>query len=1217
MKDSKIAKKFLLMLMTILMIFPMNLVHATTTGLEDSSEDITIVEENKENDEIIEKETEDTSNEVKEEKETNESGSNEKVSDSTNEESEKNQNEKKDEATEKENTNANEEMKEHSIEEEKKTDTTEGLDTRLSTEEAEELERKFEELKNIPDITPAAINFPDRISDDIDVDDEQIIYNKTAKPNGDGSYEVRLETYAKGESITSTSEKVIPTDIVMVIDESGSMNTLKMPQPLSTTKPEKQKNMDNYNESEKIFYKKEVEGSLVGSYKKVFVERELGGVPAFGNWMSEKSYSNGRVSNNDLWNDYNSNNKILAFKNEEGRYGKIDISRSGRGSIFSPYTYTYSVGGQVILESSREGTTPSFDNEYAPLYLLRNDPQGNIQYYDDFQYSYYYLNVKDERVYIKETNNNPSMGSDQIFDTEFYRAANIRDVSNMTVLKDVLNPMVEQLASNARKNDVNHRVAMVGFSYVNQTRLFVGGSYVELGGGERSNPGNDIEPFHYRNAYEDMNTPSGLANVKWNIEQLNGRGGTFIDTGNMVGNKVFEYNPIPLPGEEERNRIYVVFTDGVPGPLAALSGYDYATEQGAIREANIAKMRHNAPVYTVGVFEDADQTVRGPDRFEKSYARANWFMQQMSSNNGEPQEPSYYLSARNGDRLLESFLEIVNVTNSNKTEITLNEDTTIRDRIPAYFDLDESSVTVQKKEFKGQSEEDEKDEANWEKTDTPPSINIQTEGDEIIVSGFDYSSNYVGPRTVDGNTVYEGSKLEITFNVTPNSKFLGGNNVPTNVDAGIYKEKETEKPLYVFDKPKVDVPIKDFDVQVEDKNIYLNSSLDGEQLKNDAKVTFNQGTNQEFTLDLSKAADETHPYGLDETWQNEFVNISHDLVELDENGEVKTDQDGNPIIIEETDFKNLKNDSKYTVSVTISPKEEAATDEPALAKEKNDSGDIHVFKPIITYTDGSVYYGENTIDNFDNYRLDEGQEKWMWVDEEENKIFSTDVTMNDPTIPNLVYEENYVKDSDNLDGKVNTKNDMYLKSTIKIEDMDISDDVYFEHECGVLDDCSFDPEKGQFMIHVKTVTLDIEKRGGKVKDPYVFSILRADLDAENYEDYTEAAIVRTRNLDGSDSISIKELPVGKYKVIENTDWSWRYNPTYQAERYTTADKKKEESALGDQKVELTPSYDLGKVSVENTKDPEKNNWLSGFSDLISNIFGEAQKIGNNEDRGGS
>lgn len=1102
MKDSKITKKFFLLLMTMLMIFPMNLVQAATQGLEDSSEKIAVVnaevDENKETEDQEKKQTEIEVTEETDDAEKKEADSKEEATDSTEEDIQT----KKDESKEKENTN--EDPEKNLKEDEKEIDPTE----------------EAEEFKNIPDITPAAINFPHRIDNNIQAEEEEVVYNKSAKSNGDGTYQITLESYAKGESIKSTIEKVVPTDIVMVIDESGSMNTSDMNQPLSTTEPKKRSNRLNYSDRGQLFYKKEVEGSIVGSYKEVFIEREV------------------------TW--------------------------------------------------------------------------GNSSY------SYYYLNEKDERVYLKDSNNNPSTGDYTEFDVAFYSTSNIKKVSNMTVLKAVLEPMVDQLASDARKNDVNHRVAMVGFSYVNQTRLFVNREGVNLGGGRESRPGNDIQPFHYRNAYEDMNTWSGLANVKWNIEQLNGRGGTFIDTGNMVGNKVFEYNPIPRG--EDRNRVYIVFTDGVPGAYAALNRYNQDTEQAAIEQADIAKSRHNASVYTVGVFEKANQESPGRPSEDRvwweapTYEWANWFMHAMSSNNGRlpnPQEKSYYLSARDGDRLLESFLEIVQDVESSKTEITLNEDTTIRDRIPAYFDLDESSVTVQKKEFKGQSEEDEKNEANWEKTDTPPSINIQTEGDEIIVSGFDYSSNYVGPRTVDGNTVYEGSKLEITFNITPNSKFLGGNNVPTNVDAGIYKEKESEKPLYVFDKPKVDVPIKDFDVQVEDKNIYLNSSLDGEQLKNDAKVTFNQGTNQEFTLDLSKASDETHPYGLDETWQNEFVNISHDLVELDENGEVKTDQDGNPIIIEETDFKNLRNDSKYTVSVTISPKEEAATDEPALAKEKNDSGDIHVFKPIITYTDGSVYYGENTIDNFENYRLDEGQEKWLWIDEEENKVFSTDVTMNDPTIPNLVYEENYVKDSDNLDGKVNTKNDMYLKSTIKIDDMDISDDVYFEHECGVLDDCSFDPEKGQFMIHVKTVTLDIEKRGGKVKDPYVFSILRADLDAENYEDYTEAAIVRTRNLDGSDSITIKQLPVGKYKVIENTDWSWRYNPTYQAERYTTADKKKEESALGDQMVELTPSYDLGKVSVENTKDPEKDNWLSGFSDLISNIFGEAQKIGNNEDGGGS
>ncbi|MCI6965845.1 VWA domain-containing protein [bacterium] len=45
--------------------------------------------------------------------------------------------------------------------------------------------------------------------------------SKTATANGDGTYTIRMEAYTTGEVITST--KTVPVDIVLVLDQSGSM----------------------------------------------------------------------------------------------------------------------------------------------------------------------------------------------------------------------------------------------------------------------------------------------------------------------------------------------------------------------------------------------------------------------------------------------------------------------------------------------------------------------------------------------------------------------------------------------------------------------------------------------------------------------------------------------------------------------------------------------------------------------------------------------------------------------------------------------------------------------------------------------------------------------------------------------------------------------------------------------------------------------------------
>lgn len=46
---------------------------------------------------------------------------------------------------------------------------------------------------------------------------------KDATSNGDGSYTIRMEAYATGESVTTVVSEDVPTDIVLVLDQSGSM----------------------------------------------------------------------------------------------------------------------------------------------------------------------------------------------------------------------------------------------------------------------------------------------------------------------------------------------------------------------------------------------------------------------------------------------------------------------------------------------------------------------------------------------------------------------------------------------------------------------------------------------------------------------------------------------------------------------------------------------------------------------------------------------------------------------------------------------------------------------------------------------------------------------------------------------------------------------------------------------------------------------------------
>ena len=54
-------------------------------------------------------------------------------------------------------------------------------------------------------------------------EDNGMAISKTAKANGDGTYTITLEAYATGSKIITETKKDIPTDIILVLDQSGSM----------------------------------------------------------------------------------------------------------------------------------------------------------------------------------------------------------------------------------------------------------------------------------------------------------------------------------------------------------------------------------------------------------------------------------------------------------------------------------------------------------------------------------------------------------------------------------------------------------------------------------------------------------------------------------------------------------------------------------------------------------------------------------------------------------------------------------------------------------------------------------------------------------------------------------------------------------------------------------------------------------------------------------
>lgn len=710
------------------------------------------------------------------------------------------------------------------------------------------------------------------------------------------------------------------------------------------------------------------------------------------------------------------------------------------------------------------------------------------------------------------------------------------------------------------KDDVNHRIAVVGFASNNgsNTELLsiTGGNSTISGGGYNGQMvgikySNYLGADNYKKVLQDMNTSEGQTMVDKAIAALDNDGATRTDQGMKMAELIFKNNEIEEG--ENRKRIVVVLTDGSP---TNSDGFEKNVANDAITSANTLKLTYGATVYTIGLFNGADATASvtepngnvGGNSADLPGA-CNWFMQKLSSNEKFPQTPSYYLSTHSEAELKNIFKQIAEQVNGG-ADAKLTSEAIVKDIIAPQFQLPEGAtaddITIESYPFTGMGDDGEYMFDNKENNDAKDAkATVDATNGTVSVTGFDFSGNWCGMDKTDesGEIKPHGSKLVISFHVKPKDGFLGGNDVYTNTKAEIYQTQEalnSGKALMAFPKPAVNVPIKDVTVKATDKNVYLLGGLTAEQIKSGTTVKCGN-----VTIDLSKADSN---YGLAD-WQTRYVDITVTY----------TDKDGKTV----TDLTDLKDDTTYTVTVTISPKKKTPTSTQGKTAEEQEgkgTGNINVFKPELTFKDSEVYYGDTAPKSYDGNLT---STVWKHGDD----TADTDKMGQAPTL-DLTYTP---KDGAIADNKIATKKDIPVNVTVKIGETNVTDKTGFVHtKCNGE---TSDPTDGKFRLHVKTCQLTIEKKAATGtaigNDEYfVFKVYKGD------EEYTQVTI------QGTGSVTISELPVGSYTVTEDESVAWRYTPTYDT-------------------YSVTLSKDKTSDTVTCTNTLKDGKWLNHFTSVIN------------------
>lgn len=304
-------------------------------------------------------------------------------------------------------------------------------------------------------IIPGTLALPASADDTPEDPKKGMEISKTATPNEDGTYTITLEAYATGEKISTEVTKDVPTDIVLVLDQSGSMT--KNMNTYDFRAYTNKSNNDYYNlrhngGSSNLYYKLED-----GSYATVSVEQTQTG--------SKATYTKCPASWKNYKYSYNAKNLYAKVGDE---YQKVTLTRSGVAEL--DYTYTFEDG--TTFKSSGYFESPGDFGGRGPLYVL-----DGITY--EYRYTYSYTDKDGASHQIGTSDGANNQPTDFILYERYQDGTVTRLQALKTAVTGFSNAVAEKAAGKdgqlGTNDDVDHRIAVVGFAsqsgYGNNTEL--------------------------------------------------------------------------------------------------------------------------------------------------------------------------------------------------------------------------------------------------------------------------------------------------------------------------------------------------------------------------------------------------------------------------------------------------------------------------------------------------------------------------------------------------------------------------------------------------------------------------------------------------------------------------------------------------------------------------------------------------------------------------
>ena len=388
----------------------------------------------------------------------------------------------------------------------------------------------------------------------------------------------------------------------------------------------------------------------------------------------------------------------------------------------------------------------------------------------------------------------------------------MNDDGKLNMLKSSVKAFISQLVTAEKEHGTNYRVAIVTFSNGSDNTLlwqYTGTGYYK----GTSFVGYKNRGGSYGSALQGANTSLNTSVVD-KLSPPSVSGATNTQLGMELAAGILSSSNANYTHPERadyRNAAVVLFTDGKPENL---TGNTVKVANEAIKYSANCKTL-GADVYTVGLKVAFETEYDSP-----YYFTTNKFMSVLSSNypkatdltiTGAQTSNRYFYSADNQSQLTGIFQKICTTTVAGKTDsattnVTLNADSVLRDKITDSFDARSAAVEVS---FLPGTTSDGSNfvfnkaltEAEFEaKTGSNISAELSADGKTVTVTGFDYSKYYIAYS-------HPGYKMLVSINGVLLNDGVSGEQLPTNAEnSGIYKTAADTEATNEFEVPTVNVP---------------------------------------------------------------------------------------------------------------------------------------------------------------------------------------------------------------------------------------------------------------------------------------------------------------------------------------------------------------------------------------------------------------------------